>query len=127
MDVDVAMEGEGDDEFIDCVPNYWPCALRKAVNHRFIYAAGLRDIGIVTFEHAELSWCSGEEKDSLVANAEWVTLTGVRTTSALSGFDPQGHDLSPSRFTFDRGIEVRVSQILWVAESPWGDLPEDIE
>ena len=63
------------------------------------YALGLRDGSIVEFEGAE-------------AVAEgWVRLTGVKAKAG---------PLSQQDFSWDRGLEVAVEDIVWAADAPHG-------
>jgi len=106
------------DVFVSC-PGHWPNALQKAVNDNFVYAACIRDIGVVTFEEAEIVraysfGCHG----SVEINPDWVRLLRVVFTNGCCGFDSHAGDIAP--LTFDRGLEVRVSDIVWVADAPWG-------
>ena len=89
-----------------------PGALEKALGDPFTYAMGLRNGQVIVFEQARLS-------DDL----KWVHLT---PSSGISVVDLQGEELTgkyPLRdlaMTFDRGLDVRISDIVWVADAPWG-------
>jgi hypothetical protein len=76
----------------------WPLFLRKALRDPFDYAACVRGLGIVRFEDVE------------EAGKGWVRLRGIRWKDQS--------DRLP--FPFDRGVEVRLSNIVWVADAPEG-------
>lgn len=82
----------------------WPPALAKATVDPFFYAVGLRGGAIIHFESAELI-----DDD----HTEWVSLRGCPENLRLE-LD-HGHDM-----TFERGLEVRVADILWAADAPYG-------
>lgn len=80
-------------------PNDWPAALRKALDDiPFDYWLLLRSGVEILFDGAELS------------NEGWVTL--IKPTNR-DGSQYQG-------FSFERGLEIRVSEIIAVAEAPAG-------
>jgi hypothetical protein len=113
------------EEYLGYVPRNWPAALQKAVGDPFVYAMELRSIGVVTFEYAEIM-CHQHAGNAYsgvvtVANPDWVRLKNIKLYNELCGFDPMNPKAADSDlFTFERGIEVRVSDILWVADAPWG-------
>jgi len=78
----------------------WPPALVKACTDSFSYALGLRTGQTIWFESAA------------VANSEWVTLFLVEDW--LTETKNQGVPLCP------RGIDVRMADIMWVADAPDG-------
>jgi hypothetical protein len=82
----------------------WPRALAKATVDPFFYAVGLRGGAIIHFESAELI---DDE------HTEWVSLRGCPENMRLE-LD-HGHEM-----TFERGLEVRVADILWAADAPHG-------
>lgn len=76
-----------------------PNALTKACSDPFDYVIGLRDGNIIRFEAAEVQ-----------QNRKWVKLTGITEVKMPEGWDCQ----------FPRGIDVRISDIVWVADAPAG-------
>lgn len=92
----------------------WPVA--KASVDPYTYAVGLRDGSVLVFESCEID-----------AEYKFVTLLGV----SLHSFPPLQHgpeaprntsfvtDL-PRPFNFKRGLVVRVEDILWAADAPYG-------
>lgn len=82
-----------------------PADLAKAFGDPFDYMVILRNGMIFYFTEAALA-------------GEWVTLTGIR---AFSGIPlPKGDPLSDSLPNFERGIQVRLADIIAVADAPWG-------
>jgi hypothetical protein len=71
--------------------------LRKACNDSFQYALQLRDGTVFEFEEAD------------PIDDEWVRISGI--SMAPNTFH---------KFTFARGLDVRVSEIVWVADAPHG-------
>lgn len=86
--------------------NYgWPPALVKATSDHFCYALGLRSGDIIEFT------------DAKVISNDWVHLE----TMAGSDFEAYlqfGQSRLSGQSVFGRGIDVRVSEIVWVADSP---------
>lgn len=87
----------------------WPPALAKATYDPFDYAVGLKDGTVIFFEHA--TSCGG--------NHEWVLLKFQdmhdRTAAYQRSFN-KTHGVGGN----DRGLEVRVSEIVWAADAPYG-------
>jgi hypothetical protein len=87
----------------------WPPALIKAVDDPFDYALRLKDGSLIFFEYAVP--CG--------KNNEWVSLhfqdmhygSKVWGMSFNHNFNIGGKD---------RGLEVRVSEIVWAADAPYG-------
>jgi hypothetical protein len=79
-----------------------PYDLDKACGDPFEYAVGLRNGQIFYFEEA-------------IIYGAWVRLKGVKSNSV-----PMPRDEDLQRFTFDRGIQIRLSEIAWVADAPYG-------
>lgn len=88
----------------------WPPALIKAVHDDYDYALRLKDGSLIYFSRAR----------PMGRNHEWVSLTFCDihkfenyrwTTSFNHVFNIGGND---------RGLEVRVSEIVWVADAPFG-------
>jgi hypothetical protein len=71
-----------------------PEALAKAIADPFQYALMLRDGTITEFEGAD------------VPSSGWVLLHGPRIVN-------RGYDAS-----FDRGVEIRLEEVVWVADAP---------
>lgn len=82
-----------------------PAALRKACEDPFDYALGLRNGRIIFFSEARLC-------------RPFVYLSGIRRTTIrhLEGVE-QGAGHSGD---FDRGLDVRLDDISWVADAPHG-------
>lgn len=79
----------------------WPDALEKAVADPFVYEMGLRSGMVIRFESAV-----GDE------SGLWVHLTQPEI------WDPIGNE--PLRRVFERGMDVRASDIMWVVDAPDG-------
>ena len=86
-------------------PMSYPPALAKACVDPFDYAMGLRNGSVLFFEHA------------VAVSRTWVTIMGVK-----QGPPAVLDDGTPDRNNaiFGRGLDVRVSQIAWVADAPYG-------
>jgi len=91
----------------------YPPALLKANADQFSYVLGLRDGTVVDFESAEI-------------HGEWITIIGVNDTSGLPGMSRESDDsgLDPDtswkgRYCL-RGVDIRLSEIVWVADAPNG-------
>jgi transcriptional regulator with XRE-family HTH domain len=80
----------------------WPWALEKATCDPFNYALGLRNGAVITFTEATLT------------AAGWVLIAEPKI---LAG---PGASVYERSFTFERGMEVRVDEIAWVVDAPWG-------
>lgn len=78
----------------------WPPALVKATADQFEYTAGVTGLGTLTFESAEY------------VSPQWVRLVNARHFS-LGEPVPGCPSLSDR---WQRGLEVRVSAITWVAD-----------
>ncbi|MFA5379774.1 MAG: hypothetical protein WC455_28705 [Dehalococcoidia bacterium] len=91
----------------------YPPALLKANADQFSYVLGLRDGTVVDFESAEI-------------HGEWITIIGVNDTSGLPGMSRESDDsgLDPDtswkgRYCL-RGVDIRLSEIVWIADAPNG-------
>lgn len=82
----------------------YPPALVKACSDHFSYAMRVRTGELFMFCDAE------------VINADWVMLKDFADYSN-DGYAPVRDNL---KINFDRGVEVRVSDIVWVADAPCG-------
>ena len=82
----------------ECKAQY-PPSLLKAVLDPFDYALGLKNGAVIRF-------------GSAVLNGAFVTLT-------RNGLSPE-HMSDEIGYILDRGIDVRVSEILWCADAPDG-------
>jgi hypothetical protein len=116
IDAEIYLESEdqGGQRLDFCSPScheYWmthdrvpsvPPALAKATVDPFTYALELRDGTVIVFMSATL-------------HGEWVHLDELENPSEISA---QGKKTRP--FTFDRGLDVRLADIVWVADAPWG-------
>jgi hypothetical protein len=80
-----------------------PPALVKALHDSFDYALGLRNGQVIHFYEAHLS-----------ESGKWVQLIGFG--------DEYSHSIEMSGvdYTFPRGLYVRLSDIMWVADAPNG-------
>jgi hypothetical protein len=79
-----------------------PPSLVKALDDPFDYMLGLRDGRIIHFYEA-----------SLCNNQKWVTLIGQDDVDG--DIEMTGVELG-----FPRGIDVRISDIMWCADAPGG-------
>ena len=82
-----------------------PLLLIKATSQALSYALGLKDGTVFAFTEASI-------------HGQWVTLKGVRSHSVPA--IRRGKERSESYCVFDKGVEVRLEAIVWVADSPWG-------
>lgn len=85
-----------------------PEALGKACCDPFDYAVGLRD-GTVLFVHVA----------QYTEGSEWIHFTLHEDPRV--GRTHAGHKSAlVAAMTFDRGIDVRLSEIAWCADAPYG-------
>ena len=77
----------------------YPDALEKACSDPFDYAIGLKNGTVIRF-HEVISYRNG-----------WLGLRNVEVSGAGDMADT---------FSFERGIDVRVSDISWVCDAPQG-------
>lgn len=77
----------------------WPDSLVKATGDPFDYMLGLRDGRMIQFTEARI-----------VQKGKWLHLKEPR----ISG------DGDLSKIPFERGMDVRVSEIVWVCDAPFG-------
>lgn len=84
----------------------YPPALLKALIDSFDYALKLRTGEIFRFQEATL-------------HGEWLHL---RTGESREGndFRRYGGNKVPYPYPFDRGVDVRVADIVWIADAPEG-------
>ncbi len=84
----------------------WP--LKKATQDEFSYACEINNGMIVKFSKAEI-------------NGEWVTLSETNGTIDLT-YSPKicSFDATSPLMSFPRGIVVKISDIVWVADAPFG-------
>lgn len=90
----------------------WPHSLIKATVDPFDYMAALRDGTIIYFEHAVPS-----------DNRVWVNLTikqMFRVRGPLFGASNAYVEHHPDTGVYDRGVDVRVSDIVWCCDAPYG-------
>lgn len=86
---------------IACQERY-PAALIKATWDHFDYALGLRNGMVLRFEQARIA-------------GAWLHLRGVSEwTSGENNLRVQ------TGYSFDRGIDIRLDDVLWVADAPQG-------
>jgi hypothetical protein len=88
-----------------------PDALCKAFGDPFSYALGLRNGQVIEFQSAELR-----------PGRQWVFLdTGNSQDKPVWNTDPMAAvPMISVPMIFDRGIEVRLCDIVWVADAPHG-------
>lgn len=86
----------------------WPRALAKATVDHFTYAAGIRGVGIFYFNSASELGNNG---------VEWVSLDRDEGQYPPPHFiDAPVSPLPPC----PRGLQVRLEDILWVTDAPFG-------
>ena len=81
-------------------PDWWPSRLHRAIDDTWCFWMRLSTGEVWFFEHAEVT-----------ASPEYVSLYGVR---------PEGHDALTTEAWLEgneRGIEVRVRDIVWLSEA----------
>jgi hypothetical protein len=87
----------------------WPPALIKSTYDPFDYALSLKDGTIIFFEYAT----------AFGHNHEWAVLRFQNMHSGSRVYEAsfnRTHQIGGN----DRGLEVRVSEILWAADAPYG-------
>lgn len=94
--------GPIDEPWEDRYPDL-PAALGKAIDDPFDYALGLRTGQIVFFTSASLS-----------KNRQWVHL------DLDNSFVHRDQEKGEIELPFERGLDVRVADIVWVADAPYG-------
>ncbi len=82
-----------------------PDALIKSLEDPFDYALGLKDKSVIFFSHAEL------------LSEEWIKIFLASNQGRSEYFNISGLDV---KFGLDRGLEIRISEIVWVADAPFG-------
>jgi hypothetical protein len=98
---------------VDSIPHMigFPWPLDKAMYDPFTYLVILRNGMVIEFE------CVLENIDALVAEPDWVTLRGARIIHPAN----LGNDLDEeSQFCFERGLCIRVADIVAVVDAPHG-------
>lgn len=88
------------------VPVEYPPHLIKACCDEFVYAVRLSTGELWYF------------REATVINSEWVRLTGFDKPGEMYSYETNGKETN--RPIFDRGVDVRVSSIVWVAAAPHG-------
>ena len=107
----------GEDACPDCRLKY-PSALLKACRDEFEYACGLRSGAVIRFSGARI-------------HGEWVTLwnSGACVPMAReedywreggSWWRKEEPHVLGLPFPCPRGVDVRLADIVWVADAPWG-------
>jgi hypothetical protein len=86
----------------------WPPAMIKSVDDPFDYAVGLKDGTIIFFHYAEPCGKNNEWALLLLDNLHDNTNAYVQSMNYRVGVGK------------DRGLEVRVSEIVWAADAPFG-------
>lgn len=87
----------------DCAAKFPASLLKSVVDYAFDYALQLRSGEVIRFQGARL-------------HGEFVHLNGIqyRTAPGTAG------TTTKPRFPFDRGLDVRVADIVWCADAPEG-------
>jgi hypothetical protein len=78
----------------------FPESLLKAVGDEFDYALGLRDGTVIRFARAAIT------------GPAFVRLNDIRQVDYA--------DVARTPYSFDRGIDVRISEIAWCCDAPQG-------
>lgn len=97
----IRQSGDLPEEFCPSCAGRLPPALRKACCDPFDYACGLRTGEVVRFNQAEV-------------HGEWVTLRGMPDSKGAY----EAIDGMP--YPCPRGVDVRLADIVWVADAPNG-------
>lgn len=90
-----------------CALTVPPSLLKAAIDNPFDYALGLRSGHVLRFKGCQF-------------HGAWVTimwnddLTGERVDGVSSG------PVLGTHYTFDRGVDVRLDEIVWCADAPQG-------
>jgi len=90
-------------DFDKLVSQGWPTFLAKAATDQWIYLAGLRNGTTVLFDLLE------------PGDTQWVTLAMVRAVF-VPGVPPGPAPGKPAEFCCGRGVQVRLSDILWISD-----------
>lgn len=88
-----------------------PLPLVKASVAPFVYAVGLRGGDVIEFEHCDFD-----------PEHVWVTLRGIASHTIRrtnTEFPHEGVGITPL-MCFDRGLVVRIVDVLWAADAPRG-------
>ena len=102
-----AVDQTGPETKKQLVKHGWPWPLAKAVVEKpFDYAVGLRDGTVIRFQGAKAS-------DDMA----WVELDGTELQILKAGNSPW---LEDNNFNFERGLVVRVDDIVWASDAPFG-------
>jgi hypothetical protein len=89
------------------IANGWPAPLAKAaVDRHFDYAIGLRNGTVVRFQ-------GGTPSEDM----QWITIDSDGLQILRGGTEV---DRIPNSFSFERGLAIRVSEIMWAADAPEG-------
>lgn len=83
----------------------WPLANAVVDPFPFGYAVGLRGGVVVYFERASMR----------MESPDFITLKGIKAHSVR----PADQDM-PRLFSFDHGLTVRIADIMWAADAPYG-------
>lgn len=93
--------GDPDELFTDPTGELPPALCKALDDQPWEYAMGLRDGRVLYFQGAEL-----------LKGGKWVHLPGPDEKYTL--------EVSGVTHSFDRGLDVRISDIMWVADAPDG-------
>lgn len=102
-----------------------PDSLVKAFFDPFDYALGLKNGTVIYFHEATplLTIDMDDSTNHPELFTGWVRLSSFDNrplSTSISVPEPELINGSPASFTFERGIDVLVSEIAWVADAPWG-------
>ncbi len=84
-----------------------PPSLMKAATDTFDYALGLRSGHILRFEFCRF-------------HGAWVHVTLSDTLDVPYQLERRGGPRLGTSYTFDRGVDVRLDEIVWCADAPQG-------
>lgn len=91
-----------------------PEALYKASTDPFDYAMGLKNGAVFYFEAVDLGECEVFQG--------WVHISNIKSYTLYGNDDwdhQTGHGIA-DQFNFERGMDIRLEDISWVADAPFG-------
>lgn len=94
----------------DLLERCLPMALAKACQDEFDYAMGLKSGLILYFTQARYD---------AIQSPDWIHIE-VRPDRGYKVPDSHASDWGEKVMIFERGIDIRVSEIAWVADAPFG-------
>ena len=113
MALDTENAKDGSFGTVDDLPNdpRLPPALNKALADHFACAVGLKGGTVIVAESAEL------------VGGDWIHLQLATDSHGNEAGDRKAVRIyggKPTAMTFDRGIDIRISEIAWAADAPYG-------